>query len=76
MSNNKMTVDERRKYLSIVKPRYIKAGRAEKGQILDEMEAVTGMDRKTFQGTLRSLPLHGLRTWLTKGDGHLCVTIG
>jgi hypothetical protein len=49
MSNTgKMTVDERRKYLQLVKPRYLKAGRKEKGQLLDEMKAVTGLDRKTL----------------------------
>ncbi|HEY72035.1 MAG TPA: hypothetical protein G4N99_02035 [Thermoflexia bacterium] len=47
MSNQeKMTVDEKQKYLRIVKPRYKQAGRNEKGQLLDEMEAVTGPDRK------------------------------
>jgi len=43
-----MTIDERRKYLGLMKPRYIKAGRKEKGQLLDEMEAVTGLDRKSL----------------------------
>ena len=58
MSNNeKMTIDERRKYLRLVRPRYRKAGRKEKGQILDEMVAVTGLERKTLihlmKGSLR-----------------------
>ena len=49
MSNQeKMTVDEKRKYLRIVKPRYKQAGRNEKGQLLDEMESVTGLDRKSL----------------------------
>jgi hypothetical protein len=49
MSNTeKMTIDERRKYLRLMKPRYRKAGRKEKGQLLDEMEAVTDLDRKTL----------------------------
>jgi len=49
MSNaEKMTIDERRKYLRLVKPRYRKAGRKERGQLLDEMEAVTGLNRKTL----------------------------
>lgn len=46
--NEKMSIDERRKYLRLVKPRYVKAGRSEKGQLLDEMEAVTGLNRKTL----------------------------
>ena len=49
MSNDgKMTIDERRKYLRLVRPRYRKARRKEKGRLLDEMEAVTGLDRKTL----------------------------
>lgn len=46
--NEKMSIDERRKYLRLVKPRYVEAGRSEKGQLLDEMEAVTGLNRKTL----------------------------
>ncbi len=49
MSNDEtMTIDERRKYLGLVKPRYRKAGRKEKGALLDEMMAVTGLERKTL----------------------------
>jgi hypothetical protein len=43
-----MTIDERRKYLRTMKKRYIKANRKAKGRLLDEMEAVTGLDRKTL----------------------------
>jgi hypothetical protein len=43
---DKMNVDERRKYLFQMQGRYKQANRKEKGQLLDEMEAVTGMDRK------------------------------
>jgi hypothetical protein len=43
---DKMNVDERRKYLFKMQGRYKKANRKEKGQLLDEMEAVTGLDRK------------------------------
>jgi hypothetical protein len=49
MSHNEdMTIDERRKYLRTMKKRYIKANRKAKGRLLDEMEAVTGLDRKTL----------------------------
>lgn len=49
MSNNEqMTIDERRKYLRMVKKRYVKADRKTKGQLLDEMEAITALDRKTL----------------------------
>ncbi len=44
----KMTINKRRKYLSLLKPRYIKARRKEKGQLLDEMETVTGLARKVL----------------------------
>jgi hypothetical protein len=47
-TEDKMTIDERRKYLRAMKKRYCKAGRTERGQLLDEMEAVTGMHRKSL----------------------------
>ena len=47
-TEDKMTIDERRKYLRIIRQRYRKANRKEKGWILDEMEAVTGMHRKSL----------------------------
>ena len=61
MSNNeKMNINERRKYLRLVRPRYRKAGRKEKGQLLNEMVAVTGLERKTLihlmKGSLRRKP--------------------
>lgn len=43
-----MTVDERRKYLCVMKKRYVKAGRKKRGQLLDEMATVTGMHRKSL----------------------------
>jgi len=49
MSNeDKMNIDERRKYLRRMKKRYIGAGRKEKGRLLDEMEAVTELHRKSL----------------------------
>ncbi len=61
MSNNeKMNIDERWKYLRLVRPRYRKAGRKEKGQLLDEMVAVTGLERKSLihlmKGSLKRKP--------------------
>ena len=58
MSHNEdMTINERRKYLRTMKKRYVKANRKTKGRLLDEMEAVTGLDRKTLirlmNGSLR-----------------------
>lgn len=43
-----MTIDERRKYLQRMAPRYIAAGREGRGQLLTEMEAVTGLHRKSL----------------------------
>jgi len=44
----RMTIDERRKYLYKMWERYCKASRKEKGRLLDEMEVVTGMHRKSL----------------------------
>jgi hypothetical protein len=43
-----MTIDEGYKYLRQMKKRYRKAERKERGQLLDEMEAVTGKHRKSL----------------------------
>ena len=49
MSNEeKMTIDERRKYLRKMKKRYVQADRRERGRLLDEMEAVTELHRKSL----------------------------
>ena len=61
MSNeDKMTIDERRKYLRRMKKRYLKASREERGQLLDEMEMVTDLHRKSLirlmGGTLEREP--------------------
>jgi len=45
-TDKKMTIDERRKYLSVMRPRYVKAGREEKTRLLNEMVLVTGYTRK------------------------------
>ena len=41
-----MTIDERRKYLRMMKKRYTQADRKERGRLLDEMGAVIGLHRK------------------------------
>lgn len=43
-----MSVDERRKYLRLMYRRYEQADRGERGRLLDEMEQVTGMHRKSL----------------------------
>jgi len=47
-TQEKMTIDQRRKYLQLIKKRYLKAGKLERGRLLDEMEAVTGLHRKSL----------------------------
>lgn len=43
-----MNVDDRRKYLKRMQSRYLLAERARKGELLTEMEAVTGLQRKSL----------------------------
>ncbi len=45
-TEEQMTVNERRKYVKLVKPRSQKAKRAERSRLLSEMEEVTGLHRK------------------------------
>jgi hypothetical protein len=47
-ADDEMTIDERRKYLVKMLPRYRAADRAEKGRLLTEMELVTGLHRKSL----------------------------
>lgn len=47
-SEEQMSVDERRKYLKLVAPRYANAGRGERSRLLTEMSAVTGLHRKSL----------------------------
>jgi len=44
----RMTIDERRKYLFGMRMRYVQASRQERGWLLDEMMTVTGLHRKTL----------------------------
>ena len=46
-NEEKMSVDERRKYLKLVAPRYAEAKRTERSQLLTEMKEVTGLHRKS-----------------------------
>ena len=42
-----MSIDERRKYMHKIRGRYRKRSKKEKGRLLDEIEAITGMHRKS-----------------------------
>ena len=51
---DRMTIDERRKYLRMMQKRYFQADRKERGRLLDEMEAVTELHRKSLIRLIRS----------------------
>ena len=59
-TEDRMTIDERYKYLRKMKSRYVTANRKERGRLLDEMQAVTGLHRKSLtrllQGNLERKP--------------------
>ncbi|GEM_PF-1246978 len=46
--NEKMNVNERRKYLKLVMPRYVQTRGRGRGQLLTEMGEVTGLHRKSL----------------------------
>lgn len=48
MTEDEMTLNERRKYLKKIWARYLQADRKGRGVLLTEMEAVTGMHRKSI----------------------------
>ena len=52
-AEEEMTINERRKYLRKMKSRYIKAKRQERSELLNEMEAVTGLHRKSLARLMR-----------------------
>jgi hypothetical protein len=53
-TEEEMTINERRKYLRKMKSRYIKAKRQERSELLDEMEAITGLHRKSLVRLMHS----------------------
>ena len=63
--DDRMTIDERRKYLKKMQNRYLQADRKERGRLLDEMEAVTELHRKSLirlmKGSLARQPRHRQR---------------
>jgi len=48
VADGEMSVDERRKYLKLMAKRYLGADREERGGLLTEMGAVTGLHRKSL----------------------------
>ena len=53
-TEDRMTVDERYKYLRTMKARYVKTSRKEREHLLGEMEQVTGLYRKSLIRLLKS----------------------
>ncbi len=51
---DRMTIDERRKYLRKMQERYFKADCKERGRLLDEMEVITELHRKSLIRLLHS----------------------
>jgi hypothetical protein len=47
-TEDKMNIDERRKYLRLMKKRYEQVSKKERGQLLSEMEAITELHRKSL----------------------------
>jgi len=56
-TDDEMTIDERRKYLKRMRPRYERADRAGRSQLLSEMEQVTGLHRKSLLRLLHAASL-------------------
>ena len=78
--DDQMTVDERRKYLKQMYPRYWAAKRSGRSRLLDEMEAVTGMHRKSLIRLMRSKSLdrkrrRGVRGVTYGGDVRYVVSV-
>ena len=48
-----MTIDERRKYLGLMTVRYARASKKERSHLLDDMEHITQLDRKTLIRLIR-----------------------
>ena len=56
-TEDQMTLNERRKYLKVMKPRDVAARRTERSDLLTEMEQVTGLHRKHLTRLLNAASL-------------------
>ncbi len=56
-AEDEMTIDERRKYLKRMRERYWATDRLERGKLLTEIEAVTGLHRKSLIRLVRGSTL-------------------
>ena len=71
LTETPMNVNERRKYINLMKPRYLKAAKAERSVLLSEMEQVTGMHRKSLTRLINARTLER-----KKRTGHRQRTYG
>ena len=61
-ADDAMTINERRKYLTKMQTRYRAADRRARSALLTEMEAVTGMHRKSLTRLMAQSTLKRVRT--------------
>ncbi len=66
-ADEEMTIDERRKYLNRMRGRYWSADRTGRGELLTEMEAVTGLHRKSLIRLVRGPSLERKRRHRVRG---------
>src|SRR5438045_3583849 len=76
MADEEMTLDERRKYLKRMWPRYAQAERKGRNVLLTEMEQVTGMHRKSITRLMRSVHRGSLERKARKTQRCRCATYG
>ena len=67
LAEDEMTIDERRKYLKRMRERYWAADRMGHGELLTEMEAVTGLHRKSLIRLVRGPTLERKRRRRVRG---------
>src|SRR6266849_7729203 len=56
-TEDQMSVNERRKYVKLMKARYVVAKRGERSRLLTEMEQVTGLHRKSLTRLMHAVSL-------------------
>jgi hypothetical protein len=61
-TQERMNIEERLRYLRLERPYYEKANRKERSRLLDEMERITGLDRKTIIRRMNGILVRKKRT--------------
>ena len=70
LADEGMSIDERRKYLKCVAGRYVRADKEGRGALLTEMEAVTGLHRKSLIRLLNGEGLDRQRRQVQRGRAY------